>query len=102
MLGSREAKDGKHYAIQTNSWNMKVMFDDDCQKAGITLQILHRNESVIRMSVCLCMWMEDIFWGRGFMSYSQKCKGKFLKPYECFLIDVFICACGHWWVYAYV
>lgn len=90
MVGIREAKDGRCYAIQTNSWNMKVMFDDDCQDAGITVQIMHRNESVIRISVCLYMWMEDHFCEGGFMSYSQKCKGKFLKPYESLLIDICI------------
>jgi hypothetical protein len=41
------------------------------------VQILHRNEAVIRMSVCLYMWMEDNFGGEGSCPIARSVKGSF-------------------------
>jgi hypothetical protein len=86
ILGSRESEDGKCYAIQTNSWNMRVMFDDDCQDIGITVQIMHRNETLICTSVCLHMWMEYVFWVGGSCPVARSVKGSFQSHIIVFLL----------------
>lgn len=73
----QERSQRRQMLCSSNSWNMKVMFDDDCHYIGITVQIMHRNELVTHMSVCLYMWMEEIFWDGGLCSIARSVKGSF-------------------------